>query len=134
MKSTCTWVNGHQSVINNGRNHSVVIDLPEKSNGKDLGATALELANMSLNGCIVTIFSMIASKMRLSFEQLEVELDAKKGPEDATVSGVFFEFRIKTEESAERVEKCLNQTLKTCPVGVIYEKAGIETEYRIVML
>ena len=124
MKSKSVLVGGYQSVINNGRNHSVVTDLPNASEGEDIGATALELAVMSLAGCISTIFKKVADKMRLNVEGLEVETDAEKGAE--TISKVKCIVNVKSDGSQEKLERCLATTMKSCPVGVLYEKAGVE--------
>ena len=97
MKSKSVLVGGYQSVINNGRNHSVVTDLPNASEGEDIGATALELAVMSLAGCISTIFKKVADKMRLNVEGLEVETDAEKGAE--TISKVKCIVNVKSDGS-----------------------------------
>lgn len=124
MKSKSVLVGGYQSVINNGRNHSIVTDLPNASEGEDSGATALELAVMSLAGCISTIFKKVADKMRLNVEGLEVETDAEKGAE--TISKVKCIVNVKSDASQEKLERCLATTMKSCPVGVLYEKAGVE--------
>lgn len=85
MSVNATWIENRRTVLDNGRNDSVVVDLPEDSGGDDLGASALELTNMSLAGCISTIFSMVASKMHLNIEGLTVEVDASKSKETGTI-------------------------------------------------
>jgi uncharacterized OsmC-like protein len=67
MKSTVKWIQNLQSVVDNGRGHQVLIDMPEAKNGDNQGATALELATMSLAGCVATIFSVVAVKMRIKY-------------------------------------------------------------------
>ncbi|HUT79997.1 MAG TPA: OsmC family protein [Candidatus Bathyarchaeia archaeon] len=101
------------------------MDLPPKSEGDDTAPTALEFAVMSLSGCIGTIFSLVAKKMRLNFNDLTVILDAEKGPEDPTITSVSAVVKVKSTKPLEKLKKCLETTLKTCPVGVLYEKAGI---------
>ncbi|MBN1330977.1 MAG: OsmC family protein [Candidatus Heimdallarchaeota archaeon] len=131
MKSTYRWVNNFQGIADNGRNHAVVMDLPPKNEGDDTAPTALEFAVMSLSGCIGTIFSLVAKKMRLSFMGLTVILDAEKGPEDPTVTSVNAMVKVKSTESLEKLEKCLETTLKTCPVGVLYLNAGIPVNVKL---
>jgi uncharacterized OsmC-like protein len=134
MKSTVKWTKNLQSVVDNGRGHQVVLDMPEAKNGDNQGATALELAVMSLSGCIATIFAVVAAKMRIKFTQLEVELDASKTDEDATITKVDYIFKIKTDEPVDKIEKCLKHTMDTCPVGVLFEKAGIPINSKIILL
>ena len=127
-KSTYKWVKNYQSVVDNGRNKAVIMDLPPGKEGDDTAPTALEFAVMSLSGCIGTIYSLVAKKMRLSFEKLHVELEAEKGPEDPTIASVRAEVFIKSSDPVEKLQKCLDTTMKTCPVGVLYEKAGVPVE------
>ncbi|MBS3806430.1 MAG: OsmC family protein [Bacteroidales bacterium] len=98
-------------------------DLP---NGANVGASALELTVMSLAGCISTIFKTTAEKMRLNAERVEVNMDAEKGSD--TISKVRYHVRVKSDSSREQLQKCLDLTLKNCPVGVLFEKAGVEIE------
>ncbi len=134
MKSTVKWTKNLQSVVDNGRVHQVLIDMPEAKNGDNQGATALELTAMSLAGCIATIFAVVAAKMRIKYTQMEVELDATKTDDDATITKTDYVFKIKTDEPIEKIEKCLKHTMDTCPVGVLFEKAGIPVNGKIILL
>lgn len=134
MKSTVKWSKNLQSVIDNGRGHQVVIDMPEAKNGDNQGATAVELTAMSLAGCIVTIFAIMAEKMRIKFTQLEIELDSAKTENDATITKNDYVLKIKTDEPIDKIEKCLKHTIDTCPVGVLFEKAGIPINGKIILL
>ena len=128
MKSTYRLIKNFQAVVDNGRNHTVVIDLPTDIEGEDLGPTALELAVMAYSGCIGTIFAKIAKKMRLDIKDIEVILDAVKGPEDKTVTSIKADVYITSPETMEKLQKCLNLTMKSCPVGLIYDNASIPAE------
>jgi len=123
MKSKSVLIDGYQSVIDNGRNHAVVTDLPD---GANLGASALELSVMSLAGCISTIFKKVAEKMRLNVEKVEVEMDADKGSD--TIEKVKYTVRVHSDASEDKLKKCLENTEKACPVGVLFSKAGVEME------
>ena len=129
MKSKSLLLEGYQSVIDNGRNHSVVTDLP---NGANVGASALELTVMSLAGCISTIFKTTAEKMRIPLDRIEVEMNAEKG--DDTIQKVQYTAKIKSEASDEHLKRCLELTEKNCPVGVLFSKAGVEIEGNLVKL
>ncbi|MEM2188039.1 MAG: OsmC family protein [Nitrososphaerota archaeon] len=129
MKAVSVWISGFRSVVDNGRAHSVVVDLPVNQGGEDLGPTALELALMSLAGCIGTIFAIVAGKRKLSYESLRVELEAEKG--EKTIEKVRGVLRIKTAASREEVETALRLTMEICPVGLIFERAGAKPEIRV---
>lgn len=132
-KSTFKWIENFQSTVDNGRNKSVKMDLPEASGGDDTAPTALEFAAMSLCGCIGTIFALVAKKMRLTFEKLDVILEADKGKDDPTITAVRAEVFVKSSESTEKLQRCLDTTMNTCPVGVIYEKAGIPVDVKLIV-
>jgi putative redox protein len=89
---------------------------------------------MSLSGCIGTIFAMVAQKMRIDFERMEVELDAQQNNGAPTVTDVHFRLSIKTSEDKSRIEKCLEVTENTCPVGVLYKQAGVKMTHEIIIL
>ncbi len=130
MKSTSLWTRQFQSVLDNGRNHSLVIDLPESKGGINSGPTALELCVMSFSGCVGTIFAMVAEKMRIRFQKMEVEVSANQKNGATTITDVHFMLSIQTKETLEKIEKCLEHTLKTCPVGVLFKQAGVSIAYK----
>lgn len=131
MKSNSLWTRKFQSVVDNGRNHSLVIDLPEAKGGNNNGPTALELCVMSLSGCVGTIFAMVAQKMRLSYEKMEVELNAEQKNDAPTITDVHFVLCFQTKEEREKIQKCLEHTLNTCPVGVLFVQAGVKITHEI---
>ena len=134
MKTTAKWINQFQSVVDNGRSHAMVIDLPTAMEGKDSGPTALELALMGLSGCISTIFAKVAAKMRVTFEELEVELAAEKPEGAKTVEKVHFDMKIKSDATDEKIQKCLENTVSNCPVGVLFKDAGVEVSSNVIRL
>ncbi len=98
------------------------------------GPTALELSVMSYAGCIVTIFKIVAEKRRVSFDSLEVEVLADKPEGSKTIESVEFLVKIKSDASRKALEKILDITSITCPVGVIWKDAGIEPVYELEIL
>ena len=115
-----------RSVVDNGRTHAQIMDLPPAKDGTDQGPTALEVCVMSLAGCISTIFAVFAKKMRLEFTALKVTIDAEK-PDDAdTITKVTINMDIQTEAKEDKIERCFDMTCQNCPVGVLYRQAGVE--------
>jgi putative redox protein len=134
MKSISLWTRKFQSVVDNGRNHSIVIDLPEAKGGINSGPTALEMCVMSFSGCVGTIFALVAEKMRITFEKMEVEVDAQQKNNAATITDLHFILTIETKEERQKIEKCLEHTINTCPVGILFKQAGINITNEIKML
>ncbi len=128
MKSRAVLLENFRIIVDNGRKHSVLLDLPENLGGNDTGPTALELAVMSLSGCIATIFKLVANKMRLKIQKLEVIVEAEKSEEAGTITKANIEVNVKTKEKKEKVERALKATLDTCPVGLLFKRANVESK------
>jgi len=78
MQAIGTWAGGYRTVLEDGRTHSVTVDLPRDEGGDSTGTSALELAVLSLAGCITTIFTLIARRRRLSFSGMSIALEAER--------------------------------------------------------
>jgi uncharacterized OsmC-like protein len=116
--------------VDDGRSHALCLDLPP-DDGTDMGPSALELALMSYAGCYATIFALTAKKARISLKDLEVEAEAVKSEEAGTITEVKFEIKAKADASKDRVQKIHELTLQNCPVGKIFDKAGVKTNYNV---
>ena len=125
MRVNSIWDAEYKSVVDNGRGHSLVVDLPKEEGGTDTGPTALELAAMSLAGCITTVFKMIAVKRRFEFNSLKVQLDCEKANDAVTITNVTGTAELTTPASETDAQTILNLTLKTCSVGAFFKEAGI---------
>ena len=102
-------IQDYKIALDDGRAHSLIVDLAS-DNSEGFGPTSLELCVMSHTGCYATIFALTAAKMRIPLKGLEVKVEAD-APED-------------------RIKRCHELTLN-CPVGKIFEKAGIKIAYNL---
>ena len=116
--------------VDNGRAHSVCLDLPPEL-GTDMGPTDLELAVMSLSGCFTTIFLLTAKKMRVQLKDLEVELHAQKSEETGTIASAEFNIKVKSDVHEDRIQRIFELTRKNCPVGKLFEKAGVKISHNL---
>jgi len=114
--------------VDNGRAHSVCLDLPPEL-GTDMGPTALELGVMSFSGCFATIFSLTAKKMRIQLKDLEVELHAQKSEETGTITSAEFKITVRSDVTKDRIQRMFELTRKNCPVGKLFEQAGVKISY-----
>lgn len=131
MKATSEHTHGDfQSVVDNGRRHGLVLDLPPGQNGEDLGPTALELTGMSLAGCISTIWAKVAENSGVSYRKIEVEMTLEKG--DTTISDSEALVRVDSGEDLGKLERILEKTMQVCPVGHLFEQAGVDTDTTLV--
>jgi len=130
LLSTAKLVKDMQIIVNDGRCHSVCLDLPSDL-GADMGPSALELCVMSYAGCFATIFALTAKKMRVSLKDLELKVEAIKSEKEGTITEANVDVKIKSDASEDRIQRIFNLTLKNCPVEKIFEKAGIKLSYKI---
>ena len=134
MKSTSKHVSQcYQSIVDNDRHHGVVLDLPGAKGGDDLGPTALELVVMALSGCISTIWAVVATNSKVSYDRLLVVVEADKPDDQPTITAVRCAVTVDSKEPREKLQRTLDKTMNTCPVGKLYEKAGIPMEIRLVV-
>ena len=86
---------------------------------------------MSYAGCYATIFALTAEKSRVGIKDLEVKAEGIKSEEAGTITEVSFDVIVKTDALEDRVQRIHRLTLKNCPVGIIFDKAGTKTSYKI---
>jgi len=104
----------------------MVTDLPSSQGGKNEGTTALELALMSLAGCITTIYKIVAENSKFAFKQITVDLEAEKPKDKATIAWVTGGVEVQTDEEEQKAESVFRVTMKRCPVGVLFENANVD--------
>jgi uncharacterized OsmC-like protein len=108
----------------------VCLDLPPEL-GTDKGPTALELGVMSYTGCVTQIFALTAKKMRIPLKDLEVKVEAVKSEEAGTITEASFDITVKADAPEDRIQRIFKLTLENCPVGILFEKAGVKTNYNL---
>ena len=130
LHATAKLVRGFRIDVDDGRKHAICLDLPP-DDGTDMGPSALELTLMSYVGCYATIFALTAKKMRIALEDLEVKSEAIKSEEVGTITQVRIDIMVATTALEDRIKRAHELTLKTCPVGILFEKASVKMEYRL---
>lgn len=128
LYSTAKLVKDLRIVVDNNRAHSLCLDLPPEL-GMDMGPTALELSIMSHAGCLATIFTLTAKKMRIPLNDLEVKLEAVKSEEAVTITEANFDIAIKADAPENKIQRIFKLTLENCPIGKLFERAGVKTNY-----
>jgi putative redox protein len=124
-------VNNFRIDVDDGRTHAFCLDLDRSEGGTDMGPSALELSLMSFAGCYATIFALTASKMRIALKDLEVNAEGVKSEEAGTITEAKFDITVKADVPEDRVQRCHRLTAEDCPVGKIFEKAGVKTSYNL---
>jgi len=116
--------------VDDQRNHAVALDL-EPPDGTDMGPSALELCIMSYAGCYATIFVLTANKMRFKLKNLEVKIDAMKSEEAGTITEANVHILVDADMSKDRLQRAHELTVKTCPVGILFERAKVKIKYNL---
>jgi len=131
LKAISVWHGGWQSVLDDGRGHSTVVDFPLDDGGMDTGPTALELGVMAFAGCITTFFKLNADERGFSYTAFRAELDAER-PEDApTITSMKGKMEMVTDGEEKEAQQILRQTVEKCPLGLIFHKAGIKLDWTL---
>lgn len=131
LNANAKLVKNYRIDVDDGRAHTICLDLEEDSDGTNMGPSALELALMSFAGCYATIFMLTANKMRTTIKDLEIKAEAVKSEQAGTITETKFDITIKTDLREDRVHRLHELTVKGCPVGKIFEKAGVKTTYNV---
>jgi len=119
--------------VDDGRAHAFCLDQASSDGGTDMGPSALELALMSFAGCHATIFALTASKMRIRLKDLEIKAEGVKSEEVGTITEAKFYITVKADALEDRIQRCQELTVKNCPVGKIFERAGVKISYKMKM-
>ncbi|MGD0495303.1 MAG: OsmC family protein [Candidatus Bathyarchaeia archaeon] len=123
-------VENYRIDVDDQRTHAVCLDQPP-SDGTDMGPSALDLCLMSFAGCYATIFAMTAKKMRFSLKNLEVTVEAVKSEAVGTITEANVDVLVETDMPKDRLQRAHELTVRSCPVGKLFEKAGVKTKYTL---
>jgi putative redox protein len=123
IRTTAKWVENVRIVVDNSRNHSIVCDLPIQQGGNDLGPTALELALMSIVGCIATIFADICKKSKIKLNQIEVVANSEKFPNLPTIKDLYIKVKVSAKARKQLLEAAWRRTEENCPVVNMFKDA-----------
>jgi putative redox protein len=123
-------VQRYEIVLDDGRSHCSIADQPTPTS-PGLGPTPLELCVMSHAGCYATIAALTADKMRLKLKGCDVKIEALKSEDTGTISSETFDVVLKLDAPEDRIQRLHELTLKNCPVGILFEKAGVEIKYNL---
>ncbi len=85
MKARIKWVEKATFVGESGSGHSVVMDGPPDSGGRDLGIRPMEMLLLGMGGCTAFDVVMILKKARQEIADCVVELEAGRADTEPRV-------------------------------------------------
>jgi len=123
-------IEGFQIALDDSETHSCIMYLAPDS-GTGLGPSFLELCVMSHAGCYTKICVLTANKRHLELKGLKVKVEAVKSDEKETIAGESLDMQIKTDAPHDRAERLHKLKLENCPVGILFERAGVKINCKI---
>jgi putative redox protein len=120
----------YELILDNSRSQCSIADQPTETS-PGLGPTPLELCVMSHAGCYATIAALTAKKMRLQLKGCEVKVEATQNPEAGTITEELFDVLFRIDAPDEKLQRLHEVTLKNCPVGILFERAGVKIKYKL---
>jgi len=125
MQAVATWRKGREILLEDGRAHSVVVDLPPEEGGTSAGTTPLELSLLALAGSLASTFVSVAHKRRLDFSGLTLALEEDRPASNAEVGPVRGSLRLRSRAERADVEATLKTALELCPVRRLFREAHV---------
>ncbi len=136
MKATVKWLDHMSFVGESGSGHSVVMDGPPESGGRNLGVRPMEMVLLGMGGCTAFDVVMILQRGRQQITDCHVELEAERAD---TVPKVFTRIHahyiVKGKNlDAKKVERAINMTAeKYCSVSIMLAaSAEVTHDFEIV--
>jgi uncharacterized OsmC-like protein len=123
MQAVATWRKGHEFLLEDGRAHSVLVDLPPEDGGASAGTSPLELSVLALAGSLASTFVVVARKRHLDFSGLTVVLEGD--PASADAGGLHGTLRLRTRADRTEVDVTLRAALELCPVARMFREARL---------
>ncbi len=115
------WIENVQTIADNSRGHSVVLDLGTAKGGDNTGPSALEMAIMALADCAVTIFADVCKKSNMEISKVEVVAEADKPADSPKLNGVNLKVKVTSKAREQKLNAVWRRTEANCPVVSIFK-------------
>ncbi len=133
IKVNAKWVKNVQSIADNTRGHSLVLDLGTAKGGDNTGPSALELAIMSLADCAVTIFADVCKQSNVEINKMEVVAEADKPADSPRLTGVDLKITVASKARKQKLDAVWRRTEANCPVVSIFQdNIPIKIEFKTI--
>lgn len=133
MQATATWRKGHEILLEDGRAHSLIVDLPPEEGGTSAGTTPRELSLLALAGSLTSTFVTVARKRRLDFSGLRLVLEEDIPGPGSPAGVVRGSLRVRSRADRTDLDATLRSALDQCPVGKVYRDAGVPLNVIVVV-
>ena len=129
MKAKIRWLENAMLLGESGSGHTVVMDGPEQSGGRNIGVRPMEMMLLSVGGCSSFDVVSILKKSRQSISSCEAEVTAERVDAiPAVFESIHIHFKLKGQDlSVKQVERAIELSAeKYCSATIMLEKAGVK--------
>jgi putative redox protein len=129
MKATIRWVGDAMFLGESGSGHSVVMDGPESSGGRNLGIRPMEMVLIGTGGCSSFDVVSILRKSRQDVSGCVAELTAERADAvPAVFESIHIHFKVSGKNLAEKqVERAVSLSAeKYCSASIMLTAGGVK--------
>jgi putative redox protein len=132
MKATIRWVDGAMFLGESGSGHTVVMDGPESSGGRNMGLRPMEMVLIGTGGCSSYDVVSILKKSRQQVSNCIAEVEATRA--DATPAvfeTIHLHFKVSGKELSEKqVERAVSLSAeKYCSASIMLAAGGVKVTH-----
>lgn len=136
MKTRIEWKDGMSFLGESGSGHTVLMDGPPESGGRNLGPRPMEMVLMGTGGCAAFDVMLILKKSRQDISNCVVEIEAERAPEDPKVfTRIHFHFILSGKKlKPQQIERAIKLSAeKYCSASIMLAKtAELTHDFEIV--
>lgn len=136
MKAVVKWLDNMSFVGESESGHSVVMDGPPDSGGRNLGVRPMEMVLLGMGGCTAFDTVLILQRQRQSISDCHVELSAERADKVPKVfTRIHVHYIVKGKKLDEKkVARAVEMTAeKYCSVSIMLSKSvDVTHDYEII--
>jgi len=126
MKAVVKWLDHMSFVGESESGHSVVMDGPPESGGRNMGVRPMEMVLLGMGGCTAFDVVMILQRQRQAITDCHVELSAERADKVPKVfTRIHAHYVVKGKDlDAKKVARAVDMTAeKYCSVSIMLAKS-----------
>lgn len=132
MKAKIRWIENVTFLAESGSGHTMVLDGPESSGGRNIGARPMELMLLSVGGCSSYDVVTILQKSRQQVTACEAEVTGERvDAVPAVFESIHIHFRVAGKDlSHKQVARAIELSAeKYCSATIMLAKAGVRISH-----
>src|SRR5690606_19316772 len=129
MKAHIKWVDGVMFLGESGSGHTIVMDGPSESGGRNMGVRPMETALIGLGGCASYDVVSILKKGRQDIRDVHTVLESERAESEPKVfTKIHIHFVVTGKQLKEaQVKRAVELSAeKYCSASIMFGRAGVE--------